>query len=147
MISPAGALVMVLLASEVPREVDRGVPVAREVVLMSSAAPRRSVFLPADFDIDWYVDSGHWREATNRVTDVMANTSSQSSRSGGQRVSRSILIGAAVGGGVGALAGAVHCRADCGGGRARGIAVFTPIGAAVGAGIGYLVGVVGAHAP
>lgn len=146
MTSPGAGLLLLLLASPVPKEVDRGVPVALKIVLVSPEACRPSAGRHIDLVIDRHIDFGDWREATTgAMLPLVADTSSRPS--GANRVTRSVLIGAAVGGGVGAVAGAIHCRADCGGGRARGVAVFTPIGAAVGAGIGYLVAVVGAHAP
>jgi hypothetical protein len=50
-----------------------------------------------------------------------------------------VLIGAAIGGGIGAIYGARYCTADCGGGRPRGVEVFGLAGAAIGAGGGFVV--------
>jgi hypothetical protein len=50
-----------------------------------------------------------------------------------------VLIGAAIGGGIGAIDGAQYCTADCGGGRPRGVEVFGLAGAAIGAAGGFVV--------
>ena len=46
---------------------------------------------------------------------------------------KAVLIGAAIGGGIGIVSGALYCGADCGGGRPRGSVVFGSIGAGIGA--------------
>jgi len=46
---------------------------------------------------------------------------------------KAVLIGAAIGGGIGALWGSHYCAADCGGGRPRGATVFGSLGAGIGA--------------
>jgi len=51
---------------------------------------------------------------------------------------RAVVIGAAIGGGIGIVSGAAYCRADCGGGRPLGAFVFGSIGAGLGA-VGGLV--------
>jgi len=46
---------------------------------------------------------------------------------------KAVVIGAAIGGGIGIVSGALYCGADCGGGRPRGSVVFGSIGAGIGA--------------
>jgi hypothetical protein len=55
---------------------------------------------------------------------------------------KAAAIGAAVGGGIGIVSGAVYCSADCGGGRPRGAIVFGSIGAGLGAVGGLLIALV-----
>jgi hypothetical protein len=51
---------------------------------------------------------------------------------------RAVVIGAAIGEGIGIVSGAVCCSGDCGEGRPRGAIVFGSIGAGLGA-VGGLV--------
>jgi len=55
---------------------------------------------------------------------------------------KAVVIGAAVGGGIGIVSGALYCSADCGGGRPRGAIVFGSIGAGLGAVGGLVVALV-----
>ena len=51
---------------------------------------------------------------------------------------KAAVLGALVGAGGGAVVGALHCQADCGGGPTRGALVFAPFGAGIGAAAGVL---------
>ena len=55
---------------------------------------------------------------------------------------KAVLIGAAIGGGIGAIYGVHYCRSDCGGGRPRGAEVFGLAGAGIGAVGGLVVGLI-----
>lgn len=55
---------------------------------------------------------------------------------------KAVVLGAAIGGGIGIVSGALYCAADCGGGRPRGAFVFGSIGAGLGAVGGLVVALV-----
>jgi hypothetical protein len=55
---------------------------------------------------------------------------------------KAVVMGAAIGGGIGVVSGALYCSADCGGGRPRGAIVFGSIGAGLGAAVGLVVALV-----
>jgi hypothetical protein len=55
---------------------------------------------------------------------------------------KAVVIGAAIGGGIGIVSGTVYCSADCGGGRPRGAIVFGSIGAGLGAAGGLVIALV-----
>ncbi len=58
---------------------------------------------------------------------------------------RAALIGAIIGAGSAAVAGALYCRADCGGGPKRGALVFAPFGAGIGGASGLLIILIRGH--
>jgi hypothetical protein len=66
-----------------------------------------------------------------------------------RRVSRtkSVMLGAAISGGIGAAVGAGYCRDDCGGWPGKAPTVFGLAGGGVGAGVGLLVALVAERVP
>jgi hypothetical protein len=77
------------------------------------------------------------REALN--VDARSQSGSASQPQTKSSKVKPVLIGAAIGGGIGAIYGARYCTADCGGGRPRGVEVFGLAGAAIGAAGGFVV--------
>ena len=75
-------------------------------------------------------------ESMNLRIEPHAGPGSQAQKK--RRKLKAVLIGAAIGGGIGAIYGVHYCRSDCGGGRPRGAEVFGLTGAGIGA-VGGLV--------
>ena len=73
--------------------------------------------------------------------------SSQSQRKGRISRKKAVFIGAAIGGGIGTLRGALYCGGDCGGWSGKAPTLFGLAGAGIGAGVGLVVAVIGEKVP